>query len=126
MQLQKLLKLQLLYLFLAVGWNIVAIVYVLINDPQTSPAQYLPNLGGLVAFLVFLAFGRFGYIGPYKVLMALYGVGCAYIGIIPWVVNLFNLESTFQLIPILTGASINIYGVSLCTITALGKFLYDK
>ncbi len=126
MQLTKLLKLQLVYLFLAIGWNVVAIAYTFTGNTEASPAQYLPNLPGLAVYFLFIALGHFGYIKPYRILMALYGVGAAYIGIYPWIVLLLNLETTFQLIPIISGISVNGYGVILCVIAALGRFTFEK
>jgi hypothetical protein len=122
MRLNSLLKLQMLYLLFAVGWNVVAIIHATINDAATPLASYLSNFGGLFVFLLILVLGRFRQIRIYRLLMALYGIGCTYVGIVPWFIKLFKLESTFQLIPIVSGAGINIFGVSLCMIAALGRF----
>lgn len=123
MKLLELLKLQIFYIILAIGYNIISLViYKKIGRPLTSSVPSATIIISLLIFgtLSFTALLKTKVI--YRVLMGLLGLIIFYNGVIPHVLNITKIDLYYNFIAWLLAIGINIYGTILYIIAALGKF----
>ncbi len=123
MQLKNLLKLQFFYYFLGILFNAVSFYLIWKGGKGLTPNDPIFGSLGMTLYATFLIPGVFKKITFYRILMVLAVVLLGYGGVL----NHFNfMRDTPELYHSIAagaiGVSINIFGVILNTIAALGKF----
>lgn len=123
MQLKNLLKLQFFYYFLGMLFNAVSFYLIWRGGTALTPNDPILGSLGMTLYATFLISGFFKKITFYRILMALAVLLLGYGGVL----NHFNfMSNTPELYHSIAaggiGISINIFGVILNTIAALGKF----
>jgi len=123
MKLSTLLKLQLIYCIAGIGYNVVSAIVVMNGGQQLSTT--MPLKGGLVmtAYGLCLLPALFDKILLYRILMVVCIIGLGYGGILLHLINWSTDPSMYPSVAAWAlAAGINVYGIILNIIAALGKF----
>jgi|GEM_PF-435907 len=125
--LRLLLKLQLAYCLLGVGYNVVSFVLSRTGGSTLSPTDPVTGAISMAAYGGCLLVGLLGYVRIYRILMALSVFVFGYGGVVVHIVN-FTAGRTFLYASILAwglAVAINLYGLVLNFIGAL-RFFSDE
>jgi hypothetical protein len=123
MKLNHLLKLQVLYAVLGLGYNGVS--FFLSSIGQKPLASTSPVLGAIsmVVYGLFLIPGFRGAITLYRILMAVAIVVIGYGGVVQHFINIFTQPQVYSsMLAWAAAVLINIFGLVLNIIAACGKF----
>lgn len=123
MKLSSLLKLQFLYIAIAIGYNIVSL---LINLNTGRPLTATIPKFSTILVLIFI--GLFYFTAflknkiVYRTLMGISGILIFYNGVVPHAINITNISTYYNFLAWVLAIGINLYGTILFAISALGKF----
>ena len=123
-----LLKLQVFYCFLGIGYNVVSLIGSRTGGEALAPTNPVMGMVVMAVYGGCLAVGALGYGRIYRVLMALAVLVLGYGGVVVHLVN-YTAGRTFLYYSIVTwGAAlaINLFGIVLNFIGALGLFSDKK
>jgi hypothetical protein len=123
MKLTTLLKLQVLYVILGVGYNCLSLYFMATGKPALAPTQPVLGLISMVVYALFLIPGYMRKIVLYRILMGIAIVVMGYGGVVTHVINIFTQPQLYSSI-VAWGAAvgINAFGLVLNIIAVLGKF----
>ena len=123
MLLNRLLKLQLLYCTLGILFNIVSILVIHNGGQQLTPNVPVTGMIVMSTYGLFLLSGYFKKITLYRILMLLSVLLLGYGGVFNHFGAMSQTPELYYSIPIgILGMSINIFGLILNIIAALGRF----
>lgn len=125
--LSMLLKLQLFYCFLGVGYNVISYLLVLFEGRRLSANA--PMTGGV--FMLFyglcLITGYKQLLKPYRIIMSLFVVVIGYTGfIVHFLLYLRQPAVYHSLLAFLAAVAINFFGLILNFLAGIGRFEIDR
>lgn len=121
--LYKLLRLQVVYYFLGMLFNLVSIYYVETGQPQLTPNEPKAAAVFMTIYACFLISGFVKWIGVYRILMVVSVVLMGYGGVFNHINHIQNTPELYASFTAgLIGIGINIYGLILNIIAAAKKF----
>lgn len=126
MKLSKLLKLQLAYAIVGVGYNVVS--YVAVANVGQAFSTTIPLKGGFFMALygLFLLAGHLGYFKFYRFLMAGAIIFYGYGGIVVHLINYSQDPGMYaSFLAWFLAAGINVYGLILNALALSGRFSVD-
>lgn len=122
MKLSLLLKLQVSYMLLGLGYNCASLIMVYAGG---KPLSYTSPVLGITTLLIYGMFLTFGYLGKYqvyRVLTFISFIGLGYGGVISHVLNFSNLHLYYSFGAWFIAITINVMGAFLNFIAFTGKF----
>jgi hypothetical protein len=122
MKLALLLKLQIGYIILGIGYNLVSLLKATSGSGALSPTS--PALGAAVLLLygVFLLSGYFRHIKLYRILTFVAFIALGYGGVVTHILNYAHLELYSSPLAWFLAIGINLFGAFLNLIAFTGKF----
>lgn len=126
MKLSLLLKLQVGYMILGLGYNCTSLILVYSGG---KPLSNTSSTIGIVALLIYGLFLIFGYLSKYKMyrlLMLISFIGFGYGGVISHVLNFSNLDLYYSFLAWFLAIMINLMGASLNLIAFTGNFTANR
>jgi hypothetical protein len=122
MNLSQLLKLQLVYVVLGLGYNSISLLRLYGGNKPLSATSPLSGIFIMLVYGLFLLTGYFGYDKVYRLLMALAFLILGYGGVLAHLQNAANLSLYASTGAWVLAIAINLYG-ALLNLTALaGRF----
>jgi hypothetical protein len=122
MKLSLLLKLQVVYMLLGIGYNCVSLLMATIGSKPLSSTSATLGIATLLIYGLFLLPGFWGYHKAYRLLMAIAVIVFGYGGVISHLMNYSNLGLYYSTAAWLLAIAINLSGVYLNVVAATGKF----
>ncbi len=124
--LSKLLKMQLLYCFSGLAYNVVSYMVVLNGGQQLSTTDPVKGALAMSVYGLFLHAATFGYMKTYRLLMLASIVIFSWGGVIIHVFNYIEDPTLYYSLPLwLLAMGINVFGLVLNVIAATGLFKND-
>ncbi|MEM6726445.1 MAG: hypothetical protein AAF598_20550 [Bacteroidota bacterium] len=123
LQLKTLLQLQVVYLILALAYNLVSGYFLTQTGKGLSATAPMSGLIVMLIYGSFLIPGRIGKLGLYRALMALAILILGYGGVVSHILTIrHSLDAYHSLGAALSAIAINVFGLIWNTIAALGWF----
>jgi hypothetical protein len=123
MKLTTLLKLQVLYVILGIGYNCLSLYFTATGKPALAPTQPVLGLVSMVVYALFLIPGYMRKLLLYRILMGVAILVMGYGGVVTHIINIFTQPQLYSSIVAWAGAvGINIFGLVLNIIAVLGKY----
>jgi hypothetical protein len=123
MKLTTLLKLQVLYVILGIGYNCLSLYFTATGKPALAPTQPVLGLVSMVVYALFLIPGYMRKLLIYRILMGVAILVMGYGGVVTHIINIFTQPQLYSSIVAWAGAvGINIFGLVLNIIAVLGKY----
>jgi hypothetical protein len=126
MRLSKLLKLQVIYMLLGVGYNIVSAIWNTYTGETLSTTSPALGISTMLIYGLCLLSGHFGYLKVYRSLMLVAIIGFGYAGILLHVFNFTELHLYHSLGAYLLAIGINVFGLYPNIIALTGKFVHEQ
>jgi hypothetical protein len=123
-----LLKLQVVYCLLGIGYNVVSLILSRTGGSGLAPTNPLMGMVVMAVYGGCLAVGALGYVRIYRILMALSVLVLGYGGVVVHLVN-YTAGRTFlydSTVAWGVALAINLFGIVLNFIGALGLFSDEK
>lgn len=119
----KLLKLQLLYCFMGVGYNVVSYLTVMFGGQQLSATSPITGVFFMAFYGLCLIPGYTGYLKTYRLLMFFFLVASGYGGIVKHFI-IYTQDPTIyaSFLAWISAIGINVFGFLLNLLAVAGKF----
>lgn len=122
MKLYMLLKLQVIYMLLGIGYNCVSLLMASIGSKPLSSTSATLGIIALLIYGLFLLPGLWGNHKVYRLLMVIAVIVFGYGGVISHLLNYSNLNLYYSGAAWLSAVAINLSGVYLNVLAVTGKF----
>ncbi len=122
MKLILLLKFQLFYLILGLGYNLVSLIFLYSGGRALSETSPLLGAASLLLYGLFLLTGFAGKQKVYRVLMLAAFLVLGYGGVVSHILNYSNLELYYSATAWLLAILINLYGAALNLVAFTGRY----
>ena len=122
MKLILLLKFQLFYLILGLGYNLVSLIFLYSGGRALSETSPLLGAASLLLYGLFLLTGFAGKQKVYRVLMLAAFLVLGYGGVVSHILNYSNLELYYSATAWLLAILINLYGAALNLVAFTGHY----
>lgn len=122
MKLILLLKLQVLYLALGLGYNLISLIFYYSVGKALSDTSPLLGAVSLLIYGLFLLVGFLGKQQAYRLLMLVALMVLGYGGVVSHILNYSNLELYYSAAAWLSAILINLYGAVLNLLAVTGRF----
>jgi hypothetical protein len=122
MKLSFLLKLQLLYMLMGIGYNGISLLMASAGNKPLSSTSATQGVIVLLVYGLFLLSGYLGYQKLYRLFMAIAFIGLGYGGVISHLLNYTNLNLYYSPVAWFLAIAINLTGMYLNFIALAGRF----
>lgn len=122
-KLNQLLKLQLIYVFLGILFNLISYYLILVNDEALTPTKPIMGLLAMLVYASFLLTGYYKKILWYRALMSVSILIFGFSGVVKHIVS-FNQEPElyYSIYAMFVAVGINTFGVMLNLVSVFKKF----
>ncbi len=123
MRLSRLLQLQVFYAVMGIAYNGVSLYSAMVLKQALAPTNPVLGTMSMVGYALFLLAGFLGKITLYRVLMVVAILVIGYGGVVTHIINIFTQPQVYSSLWAWAFAlGINLFGLVLNIIAALGKF----